>query len=161
VDERAALLVEAELPAVLAWAARNTVPLMWNRETLEIRGEWTQPETEEAFYLRGHFDSYRELPPRWSFTDAEYFEERAVHLYPRLAKSPFGSSMFIVHKHAGVICAPFNRFAYGSHGGPHGSWIASQWLAAGAPDQVRAHTLGDMLVRLRTEFQLSRGRLSE
>lgn len=150
-----ALVLQVEIERLLAWAARKDVPLTWHPESLELRGAWTQPETEEVFHFRGLVDQYREKPPAWQYTDAEFSGTTAGHLTPKIGSTPFGSTM--VHA-SGVICAPFNRLAYQVHGGPHGDWVLAEWLKAGSADQVRATTLADMVARIHAEFVYSRGR---
>lgn len=163
-DERAMIVIDEELTATLAWAARKDVPLTWDRERLELRGDWEQPETGERFYLRGGFDGYRVQPPAWLYTDAGYTGVSDASLYPQLAQSPFGSPMVIKHRQqdveCGVICAPFNRLAYKTLGGPHGDWSMAAWASAGAAGQVRATSVPDMLARIHAEFLYSRGRLA-
>ena len=43
-----------------------------------------------------------------------------------------------------MICAPWNRKAYQTHGGPHADWALSNW-ASYRPNHSR---VGDMLVLL-------------
>lgn len=136
--------VEAELRAARAWAERHRVPLCWDAEALELRAVLAHPKTADKFYLRGEFDDYRELPPAWTFCSSTWKGTGNKRDFP---KSPTPSeSIFIAPKRSGpVICAPFNRLAYGQHGGPHKNWGGpAQWLSA-APRYVRATTIGDML----------------
>lgn len=151
----AAQIIKLEVGRLLAWAARKGVSLTWEPTSFELRGEWTQPETGERFYFRGLVDGYRSLPPTWQFTDADFSGASSGHLAPKCASTPFGSPM--IHGN-GVICAPFNRLAYGNHGGPHNDWVLAEWLNAGAVNQVRATNLADMVARIHAEFLSSRGR---
>ena len=153
------LVVEDELGGAMAWAERRAVPLTWKPKLLEIRATFTQPESHELFYLRGRVDDYKVLPPTWTFTDQSWLADPAPAFFPKLAQSPYGASMFITYR-GPVICAPFNRLAYAEHQGPHADWSGpSSWLTAGAPDQVRAHFLGDMLQLIFRDFVHSRGRM--
>lgn len=153
------LYVEDELPSAQAWAERHGVPLVWVAEDLEIRVTLTQPETQEPFYLRGRVDGYRELPPEWRFTDSEWTAPPSGALFPKVARTPYGSTLFIVSRDP-VICAPFNRLAYVAHGGPHADWALAGWLAAGQAGQVRADCIGDMLQIIYRDLILSRGRMA-
>jgi hypothetical protein len=57
---------------------------------------------------------------------------------------------------SGVICAPFNRLAYGEHGGPHGDWGGPlSWL--NVRGHVRATALADMLALIIAHLNYSPG----
>ena len=67
--------------------------------------------------------------------------------------------MFIKHHGRGLICAPFNRLAYGIHNGPHSGWgNPAQWMTAGEGN-VHAVRIGDMLNSILRDFRFSKGRM--
>jgi len=150
------IIVESELEAVEAWASRHGARLMWQADALELRVRLTQPSTGLAFYLRGRFDNYREVPPAWTFCDPTW-ENTSKECFPARSQTPFGSS--ILHNKP-VICAPFNRLAYAEHGGPHGNWGGpAQWITP--KDQyVYADSIGDMLQVIQRDVNYSEGHMS-
>lgn len=153
------LYVEDEFPGAQAWAERRRAALVWVPDLLELRVVLTQPQTREHFYLRGHVDEYRELPPSWAFTDKAWTAAPSLPLFPKVSSTPYGSPLFITSTNGPVICAPFNRLAYSVHGGPHGDWTLAAWLTAGQAGQVRADCIGDMLSIIYRDFMLSSGRM--
>ena len=75
-------------------------------------------------------------------------------------RSPNGSSMFIRHNGLCVICAHFNRLAYGVKGGPHSDWgDPAQWTTAGK-GYIHAVTIGDMLQSILRDFNYTEGRMA-
>ena len=153
------IYLDEELPGAKAWAERHAVSLLWVPESLEIRLTLIQPETNDRFFLRGRFDDYRELAPVWTFMDAEWSDGTRQQLFPRPAPPPSGGAS-IFHTQP-VICAPFNRLAYKQHNGPHNDWGGpAGWLTAGAPNEVRAHFVGDMLSVIHQHFVVTRGRMA-
>ncbi len=152
------LIIEDELVGAVAWAGRHSIPLEWRPDDLEIRAILMQADDEQQpFYLRGRFDDYRAVAPAWVFSDKTWQSQGLPHLFPKPpANPPFGASIF--HTNA-VICAPFNRLAYGEHSGPHSDWGGpTNWMDAGA-QYVHAETLGDMLHVIYNHFRFTHGRL--
>ncbi len=152
-----------ELPGAMAWARRRqivmdtrSIPVRTLRLVLE------QPESNEKFYLQATFEDYRAYPPLWQWYDASWSSTDALHLSPQDAgnrPASLGSSMFIKHGGKGLICAPFNRLAYGAHEGPHSDWGSlAQWMTA-AEGYVHAVKLGDMLSAILRDFRHSSGRM--
>jgi hypothetical protein len=151
--------LEDELPGAQTWAERHGDPLLWVPEALEVRVALTQPETKELFFLRGHFDDYREIAPAWTFTDAVWTAPPRQQLFPRPAP-PLSGGVSVFHPQP-VICAPFNRLAYRQQNGPHNDWGGpANWLTAGRPNEVKAHYLGDMLSVMHQHFVVTRGRMA-
>ena len=108
------------------------------------------------FFLQGQFDDYRALPPIWDWRDETWKRSSNLTLCPKPHDHPFGST-FIQHNNMGIICAPFNRLAYGTHDGPHPDWgDPAQWLTAG-PGYIHAVTLGDMLQSILRDFLFTKG----
>jgi hypothetical protein len=152
--DQTTLIVEDELKGAQAWAGRYAVPLDWIPDSLELRAVLTQPVTTEKFYLRGHFDDYRELPPEWQFCDESWSPAATPRNYPRPETPPIGS---VFHTNP-VVCAPFNRLAYSAHGGPHGDWGITQWHSL-PQAQVKAATIGDMLAVFLLHISYTKGRM--
>ncbi|WP_265767878.1 hypothetical protein [Fodinibius salsisoli] len=151
------LEIEEELGAAEAWAERHQIPFKWIEDRLELQVVLTQPESKDLYYLKGVFDDYKEMPPKWIFTDSNWSDEIKKQNFPKGESTPFGSSMF--HPN-GVICAPFNRLAYKVYDGPHSDWGSpAQWLNA-ARDKVVADTMGDMLSAIYRDFRYTKTHLS-
>ena len=144
----------------MAWAERHHIA-MDTRSVADriIRAVFVQPDHNEKFYLQGTFEDYRAYPPIWEWYDESWFSTEGLHLSPHPGTTPFGSSMFIKHHARGLICAPFNRLAYGVHSGPHSDWgNPAQWMTAGE-GYVRAVRIGDMLNSILRDFRFSEGRM--
>ena len=152
--------IAIELPGAMAWAERFLIILDTQLLTERIiRVVLVQEATNENFYLQGNFDDYKELPPVWDWRDESWSTNCGIHLSPSPQPTPFGSSMFIRHDSKAIICAPFNRLAYGTHGGPHPNWgNPAQWMTAGS-GYVYAVTIGDMLQSILRDFSFSMGRM--
>lgn len=148
-----------EIEGALAWASRHRLVLDWNAATRTLRAALEQRDTLERFYLQGQFNDYKALPPTWVWCDRAWCNAGAPHLSPKPGRSPFGSSMFIKNNNTAIICAPFNRLAFGVHGGPHSDWgDPVQWMNAGGR-HIRATTIGDMLQSIQRDFRHTGGRM--
>ena len=152
-----------ELPGAMAWATRRQIVMDTRSIPVRtLRLVLVQPDTNEKFYLQGTFEDYRAHPPLWQWFDASWSSTDALHLSPQDAgnrPAALGGSMFINHNGKGLICAPFNRLAYGAHEGPHSDWGSlAQWMTAGE-GYVHAVKLGDMLSSILRDFRLSSGRM--
>lgn len=155
-DLTLALVEQEELEPAREWARRAGVELMWRRETLEIRAVFKQRSSGDRFFLLGNLDGYKAVPPAWEFCDAGWGSSGTKGNYPRQATINGIGSIF--HSKP-VICAPFNRLAYQTHGGPHADWGGpEQWLKA-APGSARADTLADMLALIARDMNYSKGRM--
>ena len=152
--------ISDELPGAMAWANRRQIAMDTRSVAGRIiRAVFSQPENGEKFYLQGTFDGYRAYPPIWEWYDESWNTTEGLHLSPHPGDSPFGSSMFIKHDGRSIICAHFNRLAYGVHNGPHSDWgNPAQWITAGH-DYVHAVTIGDMLNSILRDFRFSEGRM--
>lgn len=148
-------IVEHELEGAQAWAERRGVLLEWLPAMLELRVTIAQPETNEAFYLRGRFNNYREEPPAWLFCGPDWGDGVQKRFFPKPGRSPIGS---MLHSQP-VICAPFNLLAYKDHSGPHSDWGGpAQWITPKGR-YVHAVTIGDMLQAIARDVHYSRGRM--
>ena len=153
-------VIEGELPGAIAWANRHQIALDTRLIPQRIlRAVLMQEDGGEKFYLQGNFDDYKELPPIWDWRDQNWSNSGQPTLSPDLQDSPFGGSMFIRHSDQGIICAPFNRLAYGTNDGPHSEWGSpAQWMTTGQ-EYVYAVTIGDMLQSILRDFRLTKGRM--
>ncbi len=152
--------LEAELGGARAWAVRHDLELIWCAPERLLRVVLLQTETKQPFYLQAQCDDYKALPPAWDWRDENWAGAPATHLSPNSQSTPFGGSMFIERQGRAIICAPFNRLAYGTHNGPHSDWgDPAQWLTAGGA-HVRATTLGDMLQAILRDFRFTTGRMA-
>ena len=151
-----------ELPGAVAWATRRQIVMDTRSIPVRtLRLVLVQPNTNEKFYLQGTFEDYRAYPPQWQWYDNSWSSTDSSRLSPKPGRRPssLGASMFIHHNGKGLICAPFNRLAYGAHEGPHSDWGSlAQWMTAGK-GFVRAVKLGDMLSSILRDFLLSSGRM--
>ena len=156
--EAVRLTAEEELKAAEAWAKRyGGVQMEWIPSSLELRVSFKQKESNEEFFLRGSLQDYRAQPPAWEFCDSEW-NPGGEAFFPRPV-SVCGNSMFIRHNNHAVICAPFNRLAYGAYGGPHSDWgSAASWLQAGR-GHVQAFNLAEMLSCIMRDFAPTTGRM--
>ena len=155
------LIVEDELRGALRWTDRHRIPLTWLPERLDVRVTFTQPGTGELFFLRGTFDEYKAIAPAWTFTDQQWEAPAGAFNFPKVLAPPYGSPMFIVGGSGPVVCVPFNRLAYATHGGPHSiaDWGGpSNWLNAGLT-YIHAVTIGDMLTAIHRDFRHTSGRM--
>jgi hypothetical protein len=165
-DVRANLLESEEIPAAIRWAELHGLRHDWDEENLvfklclEGQREEAQPSAstsgdKEQYRLIGTFPDYRVMPPEWRFVDPRNEAEIGRPAYPHPGPFPNGS---ILHTN-GVICAPWNRLAYGDRGGPHTDWQdAASWQTT-APGSTRALTIPDMLGRIRAEVGVSPQRM--
>ena len=157
--------LEAELPGALEWGGRHGVFLeSLLPETRILRAVMTQEESEEKYFLQGCFDRYKELPPVWDWRDESWTESSHPNLSPKPVSTICGASMFLRHGSEGIvraiICAPFNRLAFGTEGGPHNDWgNPAQWTTPRRP-WVYAVIIGDMLQAILRDFQYTRERMT-
>lgn len=149
-------IIANELKAAKAWAMRRGIKLIWLPEQFMLRMILVQPETNEKFYLQGELDSYNAIPPAWTFHDSDWSPAITKTNFPASTPTPWGGTIF--HGKP-VICAPFNRFAYKEHDGPHADWGGlSNWERAGG-NHIKATTIADMLQAIRSHFLITRGRM--
>lgn len=158
--EETLILATDELAGVRSWAERHGVWMEWIPETLELRVKLVQPETNALYFLRGRFPDYRALPPEWTFTDEGWQQTGRQCDSPKSVQMGTRASIFLQHKGAAVVCAPFNRLAFTEFGGPHGDWDGlANWLNAGTA-QIHAETMGDMLQAMYLYFLVTRARMT-
>jgi len=152
--------LKAELPGAIEWAKRHGISVMsLLPDARVLRVVLVQETTQEEYFLQGCFDQYKELPPVWEWRDKSWAERSNTSLSPERRDTPFGPSMFLPHGNQAIICAPFNRMAFDSHGGPHKDWgEPAQWRTPRDP-WVHAVTIGDMLQAILRDFRYTRTRM--
>jgi hypothetical protein len=152
-------VMAAEMPAITAWADRHGWEITYDPTTLKGRVLLAHPK------LPGHpvtfnFDAtgYPDRqPPAWWCGETG----NAPTEYPRPTATPrLGMPDGSIFHGKPCICAPWNRLAYGIHGGPHPDWAMSSWKTAG-DGYTQAHTIADMLSSLYLHLAASDGMQSE
>ena len=134
--------VEEELPGIRAYSARHGWHVTWDPRRLHLILVGQHPQNNTPVQVRADVDGYRAMPPAWTFSDPTK-KRSADAFFPRSGSLPNGRSS-IFHS-SRRICAPFNRLAYKSQGGPHSNWGGPEmWLEVGRAGEVRAFRLADM-----------------
>lgn len=133
-------VVAAETPAVTAWAMRHRWTVTFAQDDTHLDAATIHPVTKNPIVFHAELDGYPAIPPAWTCRDADGNVTPATFPMPGQRPAVPGSIFHPNH----VICAPWNRLAYGSHGGPHSDWAdQSGWKTIGGVTQ--AHTIADML----------------
>lgn len=128
--------VELELDGARAWATRHDWILEWDPERLLLRAATYHRPLHRLLEAYADCDGYKAVPPAWRFVRPGTDDLDAAW-FPRLA-------LIAMVEETPVICAPWNRLAYGEHGGPHANWSAAgSWLQIN--EGTLAHTIPDML----------------
>lgn len=157
---RAFLAEPHEMPAAIRLAQSLAVDMTYDEHALRAGLSLTGPpaadgHAEEPYLVTIELDHYRTLPPAWRFVDPRTGDEIGKAAYPQLS----GNSIF--HSN-GVVCAHWNRLAYGANGGPHSDWgngDPAAWQTTRPSETVALH-VPDMLDRLVREVRSSRGRMA-
>jgi hypothetical protein len=145
--------VATELPALIGYAQRHDWKLDWDPVDLSIRADSKHPANSEPLRLHVALDGYPALPPIWRFVEPGQVGV-VLGKFPSAGSLPGGAGS-IFHG-SRLICAPFNRFAYSDHGGPHSDWHGpAQWREVRG--HVRAVTLTDMLAVICAHLHYSPG----
>lgn len=135
-------IVDDELPGLLGYLNRHGWQVEWSPLELRLAVTGRHPKDGVPVRIVAALDGYRALPPAWTFEDPTGGRGGAS-FFPRAGSIPDGRSSIFHGK--GVICAPFNRLAYKTLGGPHGDWGGPEkWLEVNVPSQVRAIRLANM-----------------
>lgn len=147
-------IVEAERPGLEAWCSRKGWPIEVDLHSARLALRMPHPKDAPGIpelKLVADLVNYRAVPPAWRFVEPDGGE-----VTPRAFPRPGPSSIF--HSKL-VICAPWNRLAYASEGGPHGNWSGTgNWLNVSG--HTRATTLADMLAAIHVHLQASPGRMA-
>jgi hypothetical protein len=120
---------------VESWAARHSWSIC-DPDRLLLVVLMRSAIDAERYIFEFEFDDYRELPPSIELVDPWTGGRGTRRSYPAGGRSYFLGNP--------VSCAPWNRKAYQTHGGPHADWAMSNW-ASYRPNHSR---VGDMLVLL-------------
>lgn len=146
-------MLEYEADGASAWADRESWQLAVDLDLLQVTTDFEHPKGG-PLRLVGEFTDYKAIPPAWRFVDPATSIETPAS-YPSPGPMRIGGSIF--HSKP-VICAPFNRLAFSSQGGPHNDWHGeSAWLRI--VGYVRANTLGEMLAVISYHLATSPGRM--
>jgi hypothetical protein len=128
--------IERELAMAEPWAASHGWSILWDPDRLLLVVLMRSTIDGERYIFEFDLDDYRELPPSIEPVDPWTGGRGTRRSYPAGGRSYFHGNP--------VICAPWNRKAYQTHGGPHADWAMSNW-ASYRPNHSR---VGDMLVLL-------------
>jgi hypothetical protein len=142
-------MIATESPAVIAWAARHGWTVELDAGDLALVAFVAHPALKlvpadspaPPVTFRADLPGYAALPPSWTCRHPDGSTSKSA--YPEAGTTQaLPSSIF----HAqGLICAPWNRLAYGDKGGPHSNWgDAANWKTVD-PTATKADTLVDML----------------
>jgi hypothetical protein len=134
-----AAAVDAEFPAVTAWAARRPGWTIWyDATTLTLYAGTVHSVTSQPITITADLTGYRAVPPAWTITGPD-------GTFPTAGQIP------------GVPGSIWNRLAYGEHGGPHADWGGqTSWTSVGA-GYTKGDTLGDMLSQIALHLAVSPG----
>lgn len=150
-----------ELPAITAWAARHAWDLSYDPESFKGRALVAHPHLDDqtvVFWFAVDGYPNRQPPAWWCGGDGTLVSvDRADYPRPSATPPPGLPNGSIFHTNP-VICAPWNRLAYGVHGGPHtDDWLAlAAWKTYGT-GYTQAHTIPDMLSALSIHLDRSDG----
>lgn len=160
-DEVLAYLDE-EIPPAIAWLQYHRLDHTWNREHLSLsvalEGLGDREGVTESYRLVGWFPDYRATPATWRFVDPRDGRDVGQAAYPAAGDYVPGAGS-VLHSN-GVICAAWNRLAYGDMGGPHSDWPNPAAWQSPIAGQTQAFTIADMLSRLFHEVAVSPRRLA-
>jgi hypothetical protein len=153
-------VMASELPAVTAWASRSGWDVQYDAESFRGRALAPHPHVDgQVVVFWFAVDGYpnRQPPAWWCGGDGTVVSVNKAD-YPRPptnppAGPPEGS---IFHTNP-VICAPWNRLAYGVLQGPHSDWATLAAWKTYATDKTQAHTIADMLSALSIHLGRSDG----
>lgn len=145
--------VEGELAAAVAWGNRHGWAMHWDADALLFRAANHHPAAGRLVEVTAALDGYRALPPAWRFVTPGTAESPRS-AWPSPGHQP-GLNSSIFHT-TPCICAPWNRLAYNTHGGPHPEWtITSWWNVPGG--LTKANRLADMLDQIHQHLRASPG----
>jgi hypothetical protein len=150
-------LLHGEAAAIEAWAERHRWSVEIDAERLALAATVRHPADGSPLMVVADLHGYRAVPPAWRFVDPAT-KESGPSAFPMGGPLPGGKGS-IFHSGA-VICAPWNRLAYTSEGGPHGDWGEfANWLNVEG-DVTRAADVAQMLSAIDVHLGASPGRLA-
>lgn len=135
-------VVEDEILGVRSYAERHGWEVTWDPSLLRLVFEGHHPTDRTPVRVVADVQGYRAVPPAWTFEDPAG-QRSGGSFFPKSASLPSGrSSIFHSSKR---ICAPFNRLAYHTLGGPHQNWSGPEmWLEVNRAGEVRAVKIASM-----------------
>jgi hypothetical protein len=134
--ETARAQVETEFAAVEPWGRARGWVTTWRPEALHLEVRMRSGIDAEEYVFGFDLSDYRALPPLIELAHPKTGELGTRRCYPKGGRGYF-------HEQP-VLCAPWSRRAYATHGGPHADWEMTAW-ASNRPNHSR---LGDILVLL-------------
>ncbi|OBK22992.1 hypothetical protein [Mycobacterium asiaticum] len=149
-------VIDTERAAVVEWAARTGWEVGIDNcsagQGPALQARIVHPITRAPIVFHAALQDYPVLPPAWTCRDRNGAVSAAAFPLPGS-----GSGLSSIFHGALVICAPWNRLAYGAHGGPHRDWTdLTAWKGIGG-NVSQAHTLGDMLATIALHLSVSPG----
>lgn len=155
-EETTRALLGGEAGAIEAWAARHGWSVEIDHVRLALVATVRHPADASLLLIAADLQGYRAIPPAWRFLDPRTGQAGPT-AFPAAGPLPGGKGS-IFHPNA-VLCAPWNRLAYQTEGGPHGDWGEfTNWLNV-AGDVTRAGTIAEMLSAISVHLGHSPGRL--
>jgi hypothetical protein len=146
-------VLAAETAAITTWAARHGWDVRIDEDGLTLEAGTVHPASQATIVFHADLDGYPALPPAWTCRDSA--GEVTPSAFPLPGTRP-GVSGSIFHPGL-VICAPWNRLAYATHGGPHNDWGDLTGWKTVSGGHSQAHTLPDMLTALALHLSVSPG----
>lgn len=147
--------VEDEFPGVRAYAQRHGWKIDWAPLQLRLSFTGQHPNDRTTIRIVADLEGYRFVPPAWTFENPAG-PSAAERFFPRAGQLQTGRPT-IFHG-SGRICAPFNRLAYKSLGGPHANWSGPEcWLEVHRAGEVRALKLAPMFAVILGHLTASSG----
>jgi hypothetical protein len=155
-EETTRTLLDGEAAAIEAWAARHGWSVEIDAVRLALAATVRHPADGSLLLIVADLHGYRAVPPAWRFVDPRTGQS-GQSAFPAAGSLPGGKGS-IFHSNA-VLCAPWNRLAYQSEGGPHGDWAElANWLNVPG-DVTRAGNIAEMLSAINVHLGHSPGRL--
>jgi hypothetical protein len=145
--------VELELDPLRGYCERHRWSLQWDPEGQLLSFDRPCDLVAGAVLrLTAEVEGYPLHPPAWRFWKVDE-QSQAVPAFPS-KRGKVGRAGSIFHP-SRVICAPFNRLAYGTHQNLHPEWGMSEWKDVRGV--ARATTLTEMLALITVHLKASPG----
>jgi hypothetical protein len=130
------LIVEQELKVLESWSSRHGLRIDYDPSVLRVIARVVSRIDHEVYVVELTLDDYRALPPAIQFIHPGTGERGTPRCFPQGGRGYFHNQP--------VFCAPWNRLAYGPHGGPHNDWQLVGWEAQAQRHSPNHTTLADM-----------------
>lgn len=118
----------AQVKAELEEAAGIVAEHHWHIDSseletaLKLRAYIASPIDREIYLYEFRFDRYPTEPPTIDMVDVRTGQRNAPSAFPTTKDSLYHGN--------NLICAQFNRGAYGDRQGPHPDWVPANWQTA-------------------------------